>query len=121
VKLSQNRQASILYLLLSATPIAILVVLFEFSTPAELWASRSITWIPVGLVAVACADLALAMACFPDRTRQRSRWLVLLMATLTLAIALGCLRWWVPALFHLLPAWLLWRRYGESSGQPQAA
>jgi hypothetical protein len=121
LKLSRNRWAAIYYLILATMPIGILVVMLQFSTPAELWAARSITWLPIKMVFLACAELALAIACFPDRSRQQSLWLVLLMAGLALAIACAYLLSWVPALFHLLPCWLLWRSYREASGQRQAA
>jgi len=121
LKLSQNRWASICYLVLAAMPIGIVVVMLQASGPGELWGARTVTWLPFELIGLASAELALAIVCFSDRPRKQSFWLFLIIAGLTLAVVWAYLLSWVPALFRLLPCWFLWRSYREASGPPQAA
>jgi hypothetical protein len=121
MKLSRNRWASIYYLIFAATLIGIFVILLQYTTLGDMWAGRSVSWMPMTLLAFACAELSLAFACFADRPQRRpTHWLVLLLAALALVILLGYLQLWVPAAFHLWPAWQIWRSYCEARGQLQA-
>jgi len=117
MKLSQNRWASVTYLTLAVMPIGMLLVLLQFSSPAEMVEMRSETWLPINLSLLGVLTLAAAVVLYPNSNRTARSRFYFLSAAVVLAALVGVLLSWVTAIFYLSPVYFIWRSYREASNK----
>lgn len=117
MKFSQNRWASVTYIALAVVPIGMLLVLLQFSSPAEVVEIRSETWVPINLSLIGVLTFAAAVVFFPNTNRTARSWLLFLSASVVLAVLVGFLLSWVTAIFYLSPVYFIWRSYREASSK----
>jgi hypothetical protein len=123
LKLSLNRYASLLYIILALAPLGIFAALInaiggvgQITRTTEAYTVFLVQSATVGLVTV-----LIAVICFRDRTRTRGFNAGLCVVSMLLAVGVAFTLSWVTALFYLMPSCALWLAYRRTPNVPRAA
>jgi hypothetical protein len=112
MQLSAHRSLSLTYAGLALLPLGLLVVLLQYTSWPRLAATSANPYV---LSALGIGSIALSALNYPERTRPRYFWLIMLLASLAMAagwaFALANVLPALPMLMCCIPAWQSWRLY----------
>jgi hypothetical protein len=123
LKLSLNRYASFLYIILALAPLGIFAALINAigGVSQVTRATDAYTVFLVQSATVGLITVLIAVICFGDRTRTRGFKGALFVVSLLLAFGVAFALSWVTALFYLMPSCALWLAYRRTPSVPRAA
>jgi hypothetical protein len=106
-----NRFVSIYYLILSALPIGLLVVVLNYGRVNDGWNKWNIVTAPATYFVLAIVTIGLSAATwvFSSPTRRVQGYLVCF--SVLLVVCWGFLLFVIPAIISSVPMWNLWRTY----------
>ncbi len=118
MKLSLNRAAALLYVVLSLLPLVSVALIIDAlggidQLAATYRVESALLVLLAQFIAIGLLSLAFAAVCASERKRSRAFCAMLFLASLFLALAAGFVIAWLTALFYLMPSgylWLLYRR-----------